>query len=98
MGALQKTYIIKTKGDKPPQILLGQDIGGGEVIAIEAVEMPKLVTLSWLIEQTSMKRDAILNRIRQYNKGSDHKHLYDPEEVLPLLTIKKKRAGRPRND
>lgn len=37
------------------------------------------------MERYSLSRKLIIDELRPFNKGTDGKHLYDPNEVIPIL-------------
>ena len=43
------------------------------------------VTAAWLMERYSLSRKLIIDELRPFDKGTDSKHLYDPNEVIPIL-------------
>lgn len=43
------------------------------------------VTAAWLMDRYSLSRKLIIDELRPFNKGSDGKYLYDPNEVMPIL-------------
>ncbi|ONN58821.1 hypothetical protein AC057_01145 [Acinetobacter genomosp. 33YU] len=43
------------------------------------------VTAAWLMDRYSLSRKLIIDELRPFNKGADGKHLYDPNEVIPIL-------------
>ncbi|MFW6586444.1 hypothetical protein [Acinetobacter baumannii] len=57
----------------------------GKVIEMKAEEIPNRVPAAWLMERYSLSRKLIIDELRPFNKGTDSKHLYDPNEVIPIL-------------
>lgn len=94
MGSMQ-TYIIKVQSENPIDLQLGCKVAGAEVIALEKEQLPKRVGTSWLLERFDISKQTMLDALRHFNKGSDSKHLYDPNEVIPVLENlnNKKRVG-----
>ncbi|MEN8344758.1 hypothetical protein ABFP03_06545 [Acinetobacter baumannii] len=79
-------YIVVVESDKPPQIFIHDDVPNiGKVLEIKAEEIPNRVPASWLMERYSLSRKLIIDELRPFNKGTDGKHLYDPNEVIPIL-------------
>ncbi|WP_171255829.1 hypothetical protein [Acinetobacter baumannii] len=37
------------------------------------------------MDRYSLSRKLIIDELRPFNKGIDGKHLYDPNEVIPIL-------------
>ncbi|EXE84301.1 hypothetical protein J591_3623 [Acinetobacter baumannii 532279] len=37
------------------------------------------------MDRYSLSRKLIIDELRPFNKGTDEKYLYDPNEVLPIL-------------
>lgn len=98
MGAFK--YVITVESSTPPELFIGGKIGKAEIIGIVREAMPKRVPISWLMEHYPFSKQTILDHIRIFNKGSDRKHLYDPEEVIPILenlTLLKSKTGRRKN-
>lgn len=87
-------YLIKVEADTPPQIMLGQNIGGGIVKELKEVEV-ELVSASQLAEKYNLSATTIRDRLVSINQGTQGKALYNPRLARDLLTTKNKR-GRPR--
>ena len=87
-------YLIKVEADNPPQIMLGQNIGGGIVKELKEVEV-ELVSASHLAQKYNLSTTTIRERLISINQGTQGKALYDPRLAHDLLTTKNKR-GRPR--
>ena len=89
------------EGDHPPDIQLGDQIGGCVVIRLETETLPIRVSASWLMERFSLSRQTIIDKLRIFNKGDENKHLYDPNEVIPILenlNLLKNKSGRRRKN
>lgn len=79
-------YIVVVEADKPPQVFIYEIIPNvGKVIEMKAEEIPNRVTAAWLMDRYSLSRKLIIDELRPFNKGTDGKHLYDPNEVIPIL-------------
>ncbi|EHU1297196.1 hypothetical protein KWD61_17145 [Acinetobacter baumannii] len=79
-------YIVVVESDKPPQIFIHDDVPNiGKVLEIKAEEIPNRVTAAWLMDRYSLSRKLIIDELRPFNKGTNGKHLYDPNEVIPIL-------------
>lgn len=79
-------YLVVVESDTPPRIYLDDTIPNvGRVVEIKAEVLPKRVGTSWLLERVTMSKTKLIELLRDYNLGSDSKHLYDPEVVLPIL-------------
>lgn len=89
-------YIITVEGETPPQILLGQNLFGGKVIALEQESIPNLVSVSWLMERLKLSRATIIEKLKGQNQGSNGKHLYDSQVALLLLSQKIKNKPGPK--
>ena len=87
-------YLIKVEADNPPQIMLGQNIGGGIVKALKEVAV-ELVSASHLAQKYNLSATTIREKLAPINQGTQGKALYDPRLAHDLLTTKNKR-GRPR--
>ena len=93
MGAIK--YTITVESDTPPQITLGQNIGGGKVVKMQQEDVA-LVTAAHLALKYSLSVNTVRNRLISINQGTDGKHLYDPALAHTLLTTKSERRGRKR--
>ncbi|TDM66588.1 hypothetical protein C5B72_03530 [Acinetobacter sp. KU 011TH] len=79
-------YIVVVEAEKPPQVFIHEIIPNvGKVIEMKAEEIPNRVTAAWLMKRYSLSRKLIIDELRPFNKGTDNKHLYDPNEVIPML-------------
>lgn len=92
MGALK--YIITVESDTPPQVMLGQNIGGGIVKELKEVEA-ELVSAAKLAEKYNLSVSTIRAKLISINQGTGGKSLYNPLRAHTLLTEKNKK-GRPR--
>ena len=92
MGLLK--YTITIEADAPPQVMLGQNIGGGIVKELKEVEM-ELVSAAKLAEKYNLSATTIRERLASINQGTQGKCLYNPRLAHGILTTKNKR-GRPR--
>jgi hypothetical protein len=91
MGILK--YIITVESDSPPQVMLGQNIGGGIVKELKEVE---LVSAAQLAEKYSLSTTTIRDRLASIDQGTPGKALYNPRLAHDLLSTKNKKRGRPR--
>lgn len=92
MGAFK--YTITIEADAPPQVMLGQNIGGGIVKELKEVEVD-LVSATYLAQKYNLSTTTIRERLVSINQGTQGKALYNPRLAHSLLTSKNKR-GRPR--
>lgn len=92
MGAFK--YTITIESDTPPQIMLGQNIGGGIVKELKQVEVD-LVSAAHLAQKYNLSTTTIRERLVSINQGTQGKALYNPRLAHDVLTSKNKR-GRPR--
>ena len=67
MGALK--YTITIGADAPPQVMLGQNIGGGIVKELKEVEM-ELVSAAKLAEKYNLSTTTIRERLASINQGT----------------------------
>ncbi|MDM1758181.1 MULTISPECIES: DNA-binding protein [Acinetobacter] len=93
MGALKK-YVVTFESTTPPQIVLGQNIGGAVVKELKEVEI-KLVSAAQLAKIYNLSVNTIRDKLASINQGTAGKFLYNPTHAHTLLTQKTKR-GRPR--
>ena len=92
MGAFK--YTITIESDTPPQVMLGQNIGGGIVKELKQVEID-LVSAAHLAQKYNLSTTTIRERLVSINQGTQGKALYNPRLAHDVLTSKNKR-GRPR--
>ncbi|MCT9288615.1 hypothetical protein KTH76_04795 [Acinetobacter baumannii] len=98
---MKKKYIITLEGDAPPKLFLGEEIAGCKIIELRLEELPRRVDAAWLLERYSLSRKSLIEHLRIFNKGDEGKHLYDPNEVIPVLDnfhlLNVKRGARRKN-
>lgn len=92
MGVLK--YTITIEADAPPQVMLGQNIGGGIVKELKEVEV-ELVSAAHLAQKYNLSVTTIRDKLVSINQGTPGKALYNPRLAHGLLTSRNKR-GRPR--
>lgn len=92
MGAFK--YTITVESDSPPQVVLGQNIGGGIVKELKEIGI-ELVTASQLAEKYNLSVSTIRSKLTSINQGTGGKSLYNPRLAHTMLT-KKNPKGRPR--
>ena len=61
-------YTITVEADSPPQVMLGQNIGGGIVKELKEVEM-ELVSAAKLAEKYNLSTTTIRERLASINQG-----------------------------
>lgn len=83
---------ITLEVDSAPQLVLGQTIFGGIITALK-LEKKKLVPVSYLVDKYSLSDETIRTRCISINKGTNGKHLYDPDEADAILKNSKRRRG-----
>lgn len=94
MGALK--YTITVESDKPPAIMLGQDIGGGIVKELKEVEV-ELVSAKDLANTYGVSVDTVRRKCDSINQGGVGKYLYNPKLADALLKANGKSSrGRKR--
>ncbi|MCU4639388.1 hypothetical protein [Acinetobacter courvalinii] len=82
---MKKKYIVVLEGEIPPKLYLGEEIAGCKIIELKSEDLPRRVDVAWLLERYPLSRKSLIDHLRIFNKGNDGKHLYDPNEVLPIL-------------
>ena len=65
-------YTITVEADSPPQVMLGQNIGGGIVKELKEVEM-ELVSAAKLAEKYNLSTTTIRERLASINQGTQGK-------------------------
>ena len=85
MGVLK--YTITIESDTPPQVMLGQNIGGGIVKELKEVEM-ELVSAAKLAEKYNLSTTTIRERLASINQDTQGKCLYNPRLAHGILTAK----------
>lgn len=93
MGAHK--YIITVESDIPPQILLGQNLGGAIVTKLEQEKL-ELVSAADLAVKYNLSVDTIRRKLSTINQGTEGKALYNPIQADALLKDRTKRVGRKR--
>ena len=89
-------YMLRLEGNSPPQILLGQNIGGAIVTKLEQ-EKQELVSASYLANLYSISTDTVRRKLESINQGGDGKCLYNPVLADTLLKQNdKNKRGRKR--
>ncbi len=86
---------ITLQVDSAPQLVLGQSIFGGIITALK-LEKKKLVPVSYLVDKYSLSDETIRTKCISINKGTNGKHLYDPDEADAILKNSKRRRGMKR--
>lgn len=92
---IPKKYIITVKSSEPPDIRLGQNIVGAEVVALECEDVG-LVSASMLAERYGLSAEVIRRRLSAINQGTKHKHLFDLAQADAMMKEKPRRRGRKR--
>lgn len=85
MNALCK-YVIELESNTPPTVLLGQNLFGGRVTALKIEDVPKLVSVAWLVERYGLSKTTIIKKLEGYNQGTDGKHLYETKVAMMILS------------
>ena len=62
-------YTITVEADSPPQVMLGQNIGGSIVKELKEVEM-ELVSAAKLAEKYNLSTTTIRERLASINQGT----------------------------
>ena len=83
MGAFK--YPITVESDTPPQILLGQNLGGAIVTKLEQ-EKQELVSAAELAKLYNLSVTTIREKLISINQGTGGKHMYNPELARQILT------------
>ena len=98
---MKKKYTIVVESESPPKLYLGDEIAGCKIIELKSEELPRRVDASWLLERYPLSRKSLIDQLRIFNKGNDGKHLYDPNDVIPILDnlhlLKERRTSRRKN-
>lgn len=83
MGAFK--YTITVESDTPPQILLGQNLGGAIVTKLEQ-EKQELVGAAELAKLYNLSISTVRAKLIAINQGTSGKHMYNPELARQILT------------
>jgi len=83
MGAFK--YTITVESDTPPQILLGQNLGGAIVTKLEQ-EKQELVSAAELAKLYNLSISTVRAKLIAINQGTSGKHMYNPELARQILT------------
>lgn len=88
-------YTIIIESSKPPDIMLGQSIGGGKVIELKQNSL-ELVTASDLAKKYNLSVDTIRRKLEHINQGTAGKSLYNPIQAGEILKELERKKGRKR--
>lgn len=83
MGAFK--YTITVESDTPPQILLGQNLGGAIVTKLEQ-EKQELISAAELAKLYNLSISTVRAKLIAINQGTSGKHMYNPELARQILT------------
>lgn len=83
MGAFK--YTITVESDTPPQILLGQNLGGAIVTKLEQ-EKQELVSAAELAKLYNLSISTVRAKLIAINQGTSGKHMYNHELARQILT------------
>ena len=90
-------YQLTLEADSPPNIMIGQNIHGAEVVEMKIISS-KLMSAAELAVKHGLSVNTIRGRLKDFNQGTRGKHLYDPVIAKDLLSEKRSRgksgAGR----
>jgi len=89
MGTMKCMVILEC--DVPPQIVLGQNIGGGIVKELKEVDT-ELLSASQLAKKYSLSVDTIRRKLEKFNQGTTGKYLYNSKIADEILSAKTKRG------
>lgn len=79
-------YYMVVESDSPPQIFLNDLIPNvGKVVELKSEELPRRVPVAWVMERYPFSRKTIVDKLRAFNKGDENKHIYDPNDIIPVL-------------
>ena len=83
MSVLHK-YTIVVESTQPPNILLGQNIGGAVVTELKQ-QKQELVSAAYLANLYSLSVDTVRRKLVNINQGTEGKSLYNPVLADQLL-------------
>ena len=78
-------YTITVESDTPPQILLGQNLGGAIVTKLEQ-EKQELISAAELAKLYNLSISTVRAKLIAINQGTSGKHMYNPELARQILT------------
>ena len=93
MGAFK--YTITVESDTPPQILIGQNLGGATVVGMRQ-EKVELVSAAEIAQQQGISAATVRRKLAAINQGTEGKFLYNPIAALQMLKDSKTTRGRKR--
>lgn len=88
-------YTIIIESSKPPDITLGQYIGGGTVIELKQNQV-ELVTASDLAIKYNLSVDTVRRKLEHINQGTSGKSLYNLNLADEILQGTERKKGRKR--
>ncbi len=74
MGAFK--YTITVESDTPPQILIGQNLGGATVVGMRQ-EKIELISAAEIAQQQGISAATVRRKLAVINQGTEGKYLYD---------------------
>lgn len=89
----KKKFVITVEGELPPQLMLGDMVGGNcAVIKIEQEELPRTVDVSWLVERYGVSSKFIRTHLAILNIGTEGKFRYITKDAMLMLENEIKRT------
>lgn len=88
-------YTIIIESSKPPDITLGQCVGGGTVVELKQNQV-ELVTASDLAIKYNLSVDTVRRKLEHINQGTAGKSLYNLNLADEILQGAERKKGRKR--
>lgn len=88
-------YTITLESDVPPQIMLGERVGGG--IVVEMKRESTLATTKELARHYHVSEKTVRNKLAEINQGTEGKALYDRRRADEIMRTVHKRGRKRAN-
>lgn len=85
------SYLIKVECDTPPQLMLGQNIGGGIVKELKELAS-ELLSASQIAEKYNISVQTVRRKLASFNQGTSGKYLYSAKIANEILSSNSKRG------
>lgn len=90
------TYTITVVSEQPPQVYIGDRVGGAEIVELKRKD-DELLSASQLAKLYGISTQTVRRKLAEHNQGSDGKYLYNPliaDSILNPTKIKTRGARR----
>lgn len=85
-------YTITLEAESPPQIMLGERVGGG--VVVELKRETTLATTKELARHYNVSEKTVRNKLADINQGTEGKALYDRRRAEEIMRTVHKRGRK----